>query len=113
MQIASSFVMGLGFLFMTGGFVLTCFGVAVSADRRSIANARLRLFMGVVFHIIGLMSMWVPLLGISLYVVGRVMILYYAIPLALQEGFSSLTEPFRHLPGPRTEDGDAHSNEDE
>ena len=113
MQIASSYVMGLGFLFMTGGFVLTCFGVAASADRRSIVDARLGLILGVVFHIIGLMSMWVPLLGISLYVIGRVMILFYAIPLALQEGFSPLTEPFRHLSGPRTEDEDVHSNEDD
>ena len=111
MQIASSFVMGIGFIFMTVGFVLTCFGAAASAGRRSIANARLGLILGIVFSIIGLMSMWVPLLGISLYVLGRVMILFYAIPLALQEGFSPLTEPFRHLSGPRTEDGDAYSIE--
>ena len=91
--------------------MLTCFGAAASAGRRSIADARLGLILGVVFHIIGLMSMWVPLLGISLYVVGRVMILFYAIPLAIQEGFSPLTEPFRHLSAPRTEDGDVYSNE--
>ena len=113
MQIASFYVMGLGFLFMSGGFVLTCFGAAASAGQRSTADARLGLIMGVVFYTIGLMSMWIPLLGAFLYVGGRVMILFYAIPLALQEGFSSLTEPFRRLSGPRTEDGDAYSNEDD
>ena len=83
MQIASSYVMELGFLFMTGGFVLTCFGVTASADRRSNVNARLGLILGVIFTIIGIMPMLVPLLGVSLHGIGRVMILFYAIPLAV------------------------------
>ena len=83
MQIASSFVIGPGFIFMTGGFVLTYFGVAASADRRSTADAWLGIILGAVFHMTGFALMWIPLLGISLYVVGRVVILYYAIPLAV------------------------------
>ena len=83
MQIVFFYVMELGFLFMTGGFVLTCFGVAESADRRSIANVRLGIILGVILTISGIFSKQVPLLGVSLFMIGKVMILFYAIPLAV------------------------------
>ena len=90
MQIASSFVMELGFLFLMGGFVLTCFGVAASANRKSIVNARLEIILGVILNIIGIFSMQVLLLGVSLYVIDRVMILFYAIPLAVARNLYNL-----------------------
>ncbi|MCK4483378.1 MAG: hypothetical protein KAU89_01035 [Candidatus Thorarchaeota archaeon] len=88
-QIAA-FFNELGFLFLIGGFVLTCFGVAASANGRSIVNAQLGIILGVILNIIGIGSMQVPLLGVSLYVIGRVMILFYAIPLAVARNLYNL-----------------------
>jgi len=80
----------LGGLFISTGFVLVCFSAAVTALKRPVASAWPGLLFGGLFHILGYYFAFIPLIGFVLSpiftVVGSVIIVFFAIPLALQRG---------------------------
>ncbi|MHA1936198.1 MAG: hypothetical protein ACW97A_13050 [Candidatus Thorarchaeota archaeon] len=76
---------------ITAGFALTCSASAVTAQKRSIANAWPAMLAGGIIYMIGLyIAILVPIIGglIAPFftVPGGVMIIFFAIPLALQRG---------------------------
>ncbi len=77
------------FLF-TGGFVLTCYATAVTALKRPGTMAAPGLILGIIIHLIGgiLEAVWFlgPILSPMLYVLGGTLILFFAVPMALQLG---------------------------
>ena len=77
-------------LFLSTGFVLVCFSAALTSLSRPVARAWPGLLLGGLFQIIGYSLLFIPLIGQSLsplfVVPGGVMIIYFAIPLALQRG---------------------------
>ncbi|MGY5859854.1 MAG: hypothetical protein RTU63_10830 [Candidatus Thorarchaeota archaeon] len=77
-------------LFLSTGFVLVCFSAAVTSLSRPVARAWPGLLLGGLFQIIGYYLAFIPLIGSTLspflVVPGGVLIIYFAIPLALQRG---------------------------
>ncbi|MFQ5833125.1 MAG: hypothetical protein ACE5H4_10510 [Candidatus Thorarchaeota archaeon] len=89
-----------GPLFETGGFVLTCLATAATALKRPIANAWPGLILGALLFLVGASIGWVPLVGIlapMLVVFGGVLILFFAIPIAIQTGGVPLLRSFQKL----------------
>lgn len=87
-------------LFNTGGFVLTCLATAATALKRPIANAWPGLLLGAVLYLIGNSIWWIPLVGVLspfFIVFGGVLILFFAVPLAIQQGGVSLLQSFQKL----------------
>ena len=83
----------IGFIIITGGFALTCYATAVYAFKRPTTNAWPGMAFGCLLHIIGsyLLAFFglIPFLNIIpsiLIVSGGVMIIFFAVPLALQHG---------------------------
>lgn len=77
----------LGGLFLATGFVLVCFYAIVASLRRPAAQAWPWLLLGGLMQIIGYYTTHlVPILPYALIVSGGIMIIYFAIPLALQRG---------------------------
>ena len=76
----------LGPLFTSTGFVLVCFSAALTSLSRPVAQAWPGLLLGGLFQIIGAYIIWILIIGPALYVIGSLMIIYFAIPLALQRG---------------------------
>ena len=76
----------LGPLFLSTGFVLVCFSAALTSLKRPVTNAWPGLLLGGLFQIVGYYIVWIPFLGNGLVVIGGVVIIYFAIPLALQRG---------------------------
>ena len=77
-------------LFQSTGFVLVCFSAALTALKRPVALAWPGLLLGGLLQIIGYYLAFFPLLGQLIspvfIVSGGVMIVFFAIPLALQRG---------------------------
>jgi hypothetical protein len=77
-------------LFLSTGFVLVCFYAALTALKRPVALAWPGLLLGGLFQILGYYLTFIPLIGFFLsplfIVSGGVMIVFFAIPLALQRG---------------------------
>jgi len=79
-------------LFFSSGFALVCFSAALTSLSRPVATAWPGMLLGGLLQVIGyyLSSIWwlsiVQLIGYALIVVGGVIIVYFAIPLALQRG---------------------------
>ncbi|TFG30021.1 hypothetical protein EU528_08820 [Candidatus Thorarchaeota archaeon] len=73
-------------LFRSTGFVLVCFSAALTSLKRPVALAWPGLLLGGLLQIIGYYLEWVLILGPALIVTGGVMVVYFAIPLALQRG---------------------------
>jgi hypothetical protein len=73
-------------LFVSTGFVLVCFSAALTSLKRPVALAWPGLLLGGLFQIIGYYLSWVLIVGPALIVTGGVMVVYFAIPLALQRG---------------------------
>ena len=77
-------------LFLSTGFVLVCFSAALTSLSRPVAQAWPGLLLGGLFQIIGYSLLFLPIIGGSLsplfVVPGGVLIIYFAIPLALQRG---------------------------
>lgn len=77
-------------LFLSTGFVLVCFSAAITSLSRPVALAWPGLLVGGLFQIIGYYLLVIPLIGplLSPFLVvpGGVMIVYFAIPLAIQRG---------------------------
>lgn len=80
----------IGPLMTTTGFALVCLASSVSALNRPIKNAWPALLAGGIIHLVGQYLVWIPLIGWVLapffIVFGSVMIIFFAIPLALQRG---------------------------
>ncbi|TFG32265.1 hypothetical protein EU527_10495 [Candidatus Thorarchaeota archaeon] len=76
----------LGGLFLSTGFVLVCFASALNAVRRAVEAAWPGLLIGGLIQVIGYYLTWLPFIGTLLIVVGGVVIMYFAIPLAIQRG---------------------------
>ena len=77
-------------LFWSTGFVLVCFSAALTSLKRPVALAWPGLLLGGLLQIIGYyISIYLPLIPIiapGLIVTGGVLIVYFAIPQALQRG---------------------------
>ena len=77
-------------LFKTAGFALVCFSAALTSLSRPVATAWPGMLLGGLLQIIGyyilIFLWWVPIVGNALVVTGGVIIIYFAIPLALQRG---------------------------
>ena len=76
----------IGGLLRSTGFVLVCFAAALNAVRRAIDIAWPGLLIGGLIQVIGYYLVWIAFLGTLLIVVGGVLIMYFAIPLAIQKG---------------------------
>ena len=73
----------IGVVLNTIGFTLTCFATAASALKRPVNQAWIGVLFGAVLYLLG---PFIPLLNNIIFVAGAVMILFFAIPLALQTG---------------------------
>ena len=77
-------------LFLSTGFVLVCFYATLTSLKRPVALAWPGLLLGGLLQIIGYYLFFIPIIGPSLspilVVPGGVMVVYFAIPLALQKG---------------------------
>jgi uncharacterized protein YacL len=76
-------------LFLSTGFVLVCFYAAITSLKRPATLAWPGLLFGGLMQIIGYYIVYVPVLSVLhplLIVIGGVIIVYFAIPLALQRG---------------------------
>jgi hypothetical protein len=80
----------LGPLFLSTGFVLVSFSAAITSLKRPVALAWPGLLLGGLLQIVGYYMPYVPIVGAlisPLFIVpGSVLIIYFAIPLALQRG---------------------------
>ena len=73
-------------LFLTTGFALVCFAAAITSLSRPIASAWPGLLLGGLVQLIGYYLAFIPIVSPALVVTGGVMIVYFAVPLALQRG---------------------------
>ena len=73
----------IGTILNTIGFTLTCFATAASALKRPVNQAWIGLLIGVILYLLG---PFVPLINNIVFVAGAVMILFFAIPMALTTG---------------------------
>ncbi|MGY5870961.1 MAG: hypothetical protein RTV72_01810 [Candidatus Thorarchaeota archaeon] len=84
------YIVLIGPLFLSTGFVLVSFSAAVTSLKRPVALAWPGLLLGGLLHIIGYYLPFIPVVGAlisPLFIVpGSVLIIYFAIPLALQRG---------------------------
>jgi hypothetical protein len=73
----------IGVVINSIGFTITCFATAASALKRPINQAWIGLLIGSILYILGPL---VPIVNNFIFVAGAVMILFFAIPMALQTG---------------------------
>ena len=74
-----------GYLGITLGFTLTCFATTAYALKRPIELAWPGLLVGVIVHFIGLLILGlIPFIGPAIYVLGHILILFFAVPLAIR-----------------------------
>ena len=72
---------------VTFGFTLTCFATTAFALKRPTDNAWPGVIIGAVVHFIGIWTIsLIPFVGPAIYVLGHVLILFFAVPLALRRG---------------------------
>lgn len=76
----------IGPLFSTSGFALVCFACAITALKRPVITAWPGMLLGGLVMIIGNYLISFFILGPMIYVAGAVMVIFFAIPLALQRG---------------------------
>ena len=76
----------IGPLCLTFGFALVCLASARTALSRPITDAWFGIFLGIILQIAGYYLTWIPLAGPLGIVIGGMLIIFYAIPLALQKG---------------------------
>ena len=81
-----SYVGIFGGLFLTTGFALVCFAAAITSLSRPVALAWPGLLFGGLLQVIGYYLAFIPFLSPALIVTGGVMVVYFAVPLALQRG---------------------------
>ncbi|MHA1769792.1 MAG: hypothetical protein ACTSV3_08105 [Candidatus Thorarchaeota archaeon] len=80
------YVLLFGPLFLTVGFALVCFAAARTALSRPVTNAWPAILLGGLIQVVGFYFAWILILGPAAIVTGGVMIVFYALPLALQKG---------------------------
>lgn len=80
------YVIIIGGLFISTGFVLVCFATALNSVKRAVDAAWPGLLLGGLIEVIGLYLKNFPYIGNILIVVGGVVIMYFTIPLAIQRG---------------------------
>jgi uncharacterized protein YhhL (DUF1145 family) len=73
----------IGTILNTIGFTLTCFATAASALKRPVNQAWIGLLIGIILYLLG---PFVPIINYYILVAGAVMILFFAIPMALTTG---------------------------
>jgi len=76
----------LGPLFVTTGFALVCFSASLTSLSRPVSSAWPGMLLGGLLQVVGYYLEWVFILGPALIVTGGVIVVYFAIPLALQRG---------------------------
>lgn len=76
----------IGPLFRVTGFALVCFSCATTALKRPVATAWPGMLLGGLVMVIGDYLSWVFVIGPLLYIAGAVMVIFFALPLALQRG---------------------------
>ena len=76
----------IGPLFVTTGFALVCFSASLTSLSRPVASAWPGMLLGGLIQLVGYYLAWIFILGPALIVTGGVMIVYFAIPMALQRG---------------------------
>ncbi len=113
--ILSFYVPFIGPLLSTVGFALVCLASAVTALKRPIDKAMLGLIMGAVIQIVGGYLTGVFLIGWILSpiltVVGGVMIIFFAIPLAVQTGKIPFVEEFQEAIQKQAKEGEEKTDE--
>ena len=76
----------IGPLCLTFGFTLVCLASARTALSRPITDAWFGIFLGIALQIVGYYLTFIPLVGPLGIVIGGMLVIFYAIPLALQKG---------------------------
>jgi sulfite exporter TauE/SafE len=97
------YTLWIGPLLTTGGFILTCYATAATALNRPISNALPGLLMGGVLLLAGQVLAVLPLLGLIapfFIVIGSVLILFFATPVAIQKGSAPLAEALQRVTKP-------------
>ncbi len=85
-------------LIVTGGFLLTCYASAVSALNRPVENAWPGILLGAVLFMAGdVLAVFLPIFAPAAFVTGGVLILFFAIPLAIQRGNAPLAEAMQKV----------------
>ena len=75
----------LGTPAVTLGFTLTCFATTAYALKRPTELALPGVIVGIIIHFIGLWAIGIiPIIGPGVYVLGHVLILFFAVPLAIR-----------------------------
>jgi len=84
---------------VAGGFLLTCYATAVSALNRPVVNAWPGMLLGAAFFALGdFLTGFLPIsLAAVLFVPGTVLMLFFAIPLAIQRGNAPLAEALQRV----------------
>ena len=105
----------IGPLFTTAGFAITVLATASTASVRPESGNWLGLIIGSLIYLVGLYLPWIPLLGLLaplVQVPGAVLILFFAIPIALRYGNAPLMDTFRSEWAKRSESRTYKSDED-
>lgn len=92
---AYMFIPVLDTVLTTIGFAATCFTTAITALKRPTATAWPGVIAGVVIKIVASLIGWIPILGLLaplISVAGSVLILFFVVPLAIQQGEEILGE---------------------
>ncbi len=80
--------------------MLTCLATAATALKRPMTNAWPGLILGAALYLVGNSIWWIPLVGLLspfFIVPGGVLVLFFAVPLAIQQGGVSLLKSFQKL----------------
>ncbi len=113
--ILGSYVPFIGPFLVVGGFVLTIFATASTAAVRPTTGAWPGLLIGSLLYLIGLYLPWILLGFLSpLFLIpGAVLILFFAIPLALQYGNAPLMTTMQEQWESRSQKKSSESQETE
>ncbi|TFF91960.1 hypothetical protein EU545_02465 [Candidatus Thorarchaeota archaeon] len=80
------YMLFIGPLFTTTGFALVCFASATTALKRPVTTAWPGMLLGGLVMVVGSYLTWIFIIGPMIYVAGAVMVIFFAIPLAVQRG---------------------------
>jgi len=104
--IIGAYVPLIGPILTAVGFAATCFTTAITALKRPTATAWPGVIVGVVLRIVASFIGWVPFLGLLapiISIIGNVLILFFVVPLAIQQGEEILGETMKRLEGAKEE----------
>jgi len=114
--VIGAYVPLIGSILTTVGFAATCFTTAITALKRPTATAWPGVIVGVVLRIVASFIGWVPFLGLLapiISIIGNVLILYFVVPLAIQQGEEILGETMKRLEGAKEEAIEEAAEEEE